>query len=605
MKKIYLLIFVLISTINIFAQVEFTATCKSPVAQGEQFRLVLTLNAKGSGFQAPSMSDFNVLSGPSTSSSSSISIVNGNVSQSVSTTYTYIISAAKEGDFKIGSASIEVEGKRYISNPITVKVLKSSAYQQQYNSQSSGSNRKNNEATGKAGTNLVAMTSINRSTVYQGEPIVATSKIYSRLNLVGFNNVKFPTYDGFWSEELKMPSEITLRNEQLNGISYKSADLKKMLLFPQKSGTIKITPIEIECVVREVVRDDDPFSAFGFFNSQRNVKYNVVSNAVNINVLPLPERNKPIDFTGAVGQFKIKSTIDKTKAKTNDGISFKLIVSGSGNFKLINKFDIQFPADIEVYDPKVSENVSTTEKGMNGTKVFEYLLIPRSAGKFTIPSVTFNYFDPQKKDYVNIASEEFEIEIEKGKGDASGYISSINKEDLKYLGKDIRYIKTANITLKPINTQFLFSTQFYILSILPLFLFLLFIILLNKKIKENRDIALVKNKRATKIAKKRLKTANKFLQENNSAEFYNEVSKALEGYIGDKLNISISELNKDNIIASLSKRNVQDEYINKLIELLNECEFARFAPQTSSETLHNTFDKASELIMNLEQKIKR
>jgi len=548
-----------------------------------------------------------VLSGPSTSSSSSISIINGNVSKSVSTTYTYILKAEKEGDYTIGEATVEVEGKVYKSNSLTIKVVKGSqqAGQGQYKNQSSSgrSNRDNFEDRQKGG-NTFAYIGVSKNTVYQGEPILVTLKVYTQANLVGFNDMKFPNFDGFWSEEIKTTNEITLQRENYNGAIYKVATLRKYILFPQKTGLLTISPMEVECIIRDIVPSSDPFFGF-FFNQYQDVKYKVSSQPVKVNVLPLPDRNKSIDFNGGVGKFSISTQISKKQGKTNEAITYKIVISGNGNLKMIDKLDVEFPGDIEVYEPKIVDNINVSENGLTGSRTFEYLIIPRSAGEFKIKPVRFSYFDLSKRDYVTLSTDEIKLTIEKGAGGGDvSYISSYNKSDIKMLGKDIRFIKTGDLELKNRGQYFFMSGWFFLSYILLLLLFIIFLIIARREIKLRSNKMLLKNKKATKIAMKRLKHANIYMKENNREKFYDEILKSFWGYLSDKLMIPVYELNRDNVGDKLKKLGAEEELIKQFIDIIDVCEFHCFSSSLSSEdNMQEFYEKALAVIIKMENVI--
>ncbi|MDO8627760.1 MAG: BatD family protein, partial [Candidatus Diapherotrites archaeon] len=447
-----------------FAQ-KFTASVnKNKVAAGEVFQLDFTINASGKSFSPPSFSDFTIYSGPN--QSTSMQIINGSMSQSI--TLSYYLAAKKEGTFTIGSASITVGNNTLQSNAVTIEAVKSGNTQQAQTQSQGGTQDK---TSGKASSeNIFAKTSVSKSKVYAGEQIIITHKVYTRMNLKGFQDVKFPSYNGFWAQEVGRNTQYEVTTENVNGVPYNVVEIKKAFLFAQRSGKIEIEPMEVECVVREKSgKRNDPFEQFfGHdpffrFDSYKDVLYTVKSNAVTIEVIPLPEANKPADFPGAVGNFSMNATIDKDKIKANEGVNLKITISGKGNLKLIDSPKMNFPDEIESYDPKTNENISVNESGVSGSKTFEYLLIPRHEGIYKIQSWNFNYFDAEKKMYVALPSKEFTITVEKGEGNStsSPVISSVAKEDVKMIGSDIRYIKTGNIHLEK-RGEYFFSSSIFI-----------------------------------------------------------------------------------------------------------------------------------------------
>ncbi len=585
--KYIILVFVVFTVNHVTADnIQFTASTKGNVATGERFEVVYSVNADAGKFKAPSFKDFNVLSGPSQSSSTSVQIINGSVSQSISYSYSYILEAVKEGTFTIPPATVEVNGKSYQSNSLTVKVAKGNPVSQQQ----SNTNKQSSPSDIKGG-NLYLKTIVNKTKIYKGEQLYVIQKIYTRFNLIGIGDKKFECA-GFWSEDIKM-SEIIPRNENVNGILYQVAELKKSILIPQRSGKITIGPAEIECKVQTSF-----FDVFG-------TVYKVKSQPVTIEVLPLPSQNVPGDFNGAVGSFSLKSDINKTNIKTNEAVNLKITVSGNGNLKLIDNFKIYFPPDLETYDPKISDNTSVGESGVSGSKTFEYVIIPRNPGQFKIPSVVLTYFDISKKAYTTLTTPEYILNVGKGDGKESAVTySGVNQEDIKYIGSDIRFIKTGSVMFYKQGYSFFGSGLFWLLLLCPVVLFVLFVIFWRDQLKKRRNIALMRNKKATRVAQKRLKKANAYLKENNKSLFYEEISRALWGYLSDKLTIPVSELSIDSANAAMNSKNISGDIITEFTNTLNNCEFARFAPGDESLAMDKIYNEALETIKKIEKEIK-
>lgn len=617
MKHTTILI-LLILPICLFAEeITFNGSAKNTVAVGEQFRVTYTVNARSSDFTMPEIKDFNVLSGVNQSSSSSFQFINGQMTSSVSCTYSFYLEATKEGTFTIPPATVKVNGKKIESNSITITVVKGASTAQQQGSKQQTQPPTQQETASQAPLDemLFTKTIVNKSKVYQGEEIIVTHKIYTRANLVGLGETKFPSYTGFWTEEVDMPKQISLTNEVINGVTYRVAELKKTILFPQRSGTLEIEPMEIECIIREQVKRRQPISFWddfldmGFGYQDRN--YKVKSHPVKIIVNPLPSANKPANFSEAVGNFNLSSEIDKQKVKTNEAVNLKITVSGEGNLELIGKFTIPFPTDFETYEPKVSDKIAVTATGVSGKRTFEYLIIPRHEGIFTIPHVVFSYFNPEKNTYTTLSTPEYILEVEKGDVETSvtTTITNITKEDVKFIGKDIRYIKTNPFLLRTSGEYFFGSMNFYLWLIIPVIIFLLLLIIVKQRMKV--DEALIKYRRANKIAQQRLRKANKFLKQNQKEKFHEEMSKCLWNYISNKLQIPISLLSKDNILQTLEQKAVSKELSDELNSLLDYCEFARFAlkqdeadPTYDVTSMNKTFDKAILLINEIERELK-
>jgi len=611
-RKFKVLIFLMFVGFVAFADnIHFVMEGPEAVAVGEQFRLGFTLNDSGSDLQLPDLSNFDVLMGPSTSQSSSIQIINGRTTQSSSFSYIFILRAKKEGKFTIRPASIKVEGKTYESNSLTIQVVKGQPQAQQQQSsgqQSSGQQSAQGQDDTPVGSvsrdNLFVKVAVDKSNVSKGEQIISTVKLYISQNvpLNGFDEVKLPTYEGFWTKDIAVPTQVNFTREVYNGKIYQVGILKKTILFPQQTGTIKISPFEITCLVRQRVRQQQGFFD-DFFDNYRVVKAKVVSDPVAIQVKDLP--NAPANYSGAVGNFSITSSLDKTSVKSNEAITLKLTVNGSGNLSLINAPKIEFPQDFETYDAKTSDRLNASEGGLNGSITFEYLFIPRFAGTFTIPATDFVFFNPSSRQFETKRTEAFTLKVEKGAEDSnSSVVSSFSKEDVKMIGKDIRFIKQNNLKLTVKGSSFYGTFEFYGIFILSIIAFVVVFVLNRKKIKENANIQLVKNKRANKVALKRLKEAAVFLREHKAEQFYEAVIKALWGYLSDKLSIPVADLNREKTASSLLDRGIDQETVAELMHLIDDCEFARYAPAAYTGTMNDVYNGAAKVMGIFEKQIK-
>ncbi len=598
LKRLHILICTLLLSFSALAdQVIFTMEAPSVVEMGEQFRLSFTVNAKGQNLKLPELSDFEVLMGPSTSQSTSYQIINGVSSQSISFSYLFVLVAKKEGRLTINPASITVDGKEYRSNSKTIEVVKGSA-------KPSGGGT--TEPTSTPGTvpksDLFVKVLLDRSSVFKGEHLTATIKIYSKVNLNGFEDVSLPNFEGFWTQDIDLPQQITLQRETYNGEIYNVGVLKKTLLFPQQTGNIKIGPVRIDCIVQQRVKRPQSFFD-DFFDSFASVKATITSDPVSVSVNPLP--GSPANFSGAVGRFDLRSSISAKEVRENDAITLKIDVTGNGNIKLINAPKVQFPADFEVYDPKTSNNFTASANGLNGSISFEYLFLPRYAGDYTIPPISFVYFDTNQRRYITKTTEEYKIHVSKGDGTQSpAVMRNIAKEDVKQIGKDIRFIKQGNIKLKPIGNTFFGSLGFWLVYLGGIAAIVLLYFLNQKKIRENANIAQLKNRKASKMALKRLKEANSFLQTGSSEKFYESVTRAFWGYLSDKLTIQVSELTRERAANELYGHNVSEEVIQRFLKILDTCEFARFAPGGGSEKMQDLYDEATTVMSQMEKEIK-
>ncbi|MGB3947355.1 MAG: BatD family protein [Bacteroidia bacterium] len=603
MKRIICILTLLIMLVNVSLAQKLTAQAsKTKVAVGETFQISFSINTNGSGFKAPSLNDFDIYSGPN--QSTSMSFINGSMSQSI--TYSYVIAAKKEGKFTIGSASMNAGGTTVQSNSLTIEVVKGNASAQNQSNTSVPSQNPTPVNSENIGDNLFVKTIVSKTKAYLGEQITVTHKVYTRYQLRGFQDIKFPDYRGFWSQEAPSNQQIQVVNENIDGINYQVGELKRTYVFAQRSGKLEIEPMNIECVVRKQSnkRPRDIFEQF-FGGGYEDAVYTVKSKPVQIEIIPLPETNKPSDFSGAVGNYSFKAQLSKDKIKANDAINLTITITGKGNIKLVDPLKINFPEDFETYDAKTKENISANGGGVSGSKTFDYLIIPRHGGDYKIDQINFSYFDPEKKQYITLPSPEFNIQVEKGKDEdaTANVFNPRSKEDVKILGKDIRYIKTNNIELKPKNNFFFGSGLFYTGIATPFLAFIGFLFIRKKSIENNKDIVSVKSRKATKMAKKRLILAEKHLKENNKELFYIEIFKALYGYTSDKLNIPVAELNKEHISEKLKNNNVTANTTKELIEILDNCEYARYAPSAVSGNLSNIYNTTVELITKIESEI--
>lgn len=613
MRKTYLVLLALLVSTLAWADGELTFTADAPqaVEMGSQFRLSYTINTqKVRDFRAPSIKNFDVLMGPSRSQQSSTQIINGQRTSSSSITFTYILMATKEGKFTIPGATIVADGKEMISNSVSVEVLPEDKSAQGSGTAGGGAaaSKPSGTKSGQAIKNddIFITATVSKNSVVEQEAILLTFKIYTAVDLRGFNNVKLPDFKGFHSQEVELPSNQKWKLEHYKGRNYNSVVYRQFVLFPQQSGKLIIEPAQFDASIAQVVAAVDPFDAF--FNGGSNfveVKKSIQTPQITINVDKLPA-GKPMNFSGGVGDFSISSSINETKVKTNDAVTIKLVVSGTGNLKLISNPEVEFPADFEVYDPKVDNQVRLTQNGLTGNRVIEYLAIPRHPGTFTIPAVNFSYYDTKAKQYKTLKTEPYTLEVEKGAGNADQVISNFtNKEELKVLGEDIRFIKLNSVKLHPRDSFLFGSITYWLLYIIPALLFILSLIVYRKQVAENANVAKVRNKRANKVATKRLRLAGKLLKESKKEEFYDEVLKALWGYISDKFNIPLSQLNKDNVAEQLKTYGVNDTLIEQFINALNECEFARFAPGDENQAMDKVFTGSLEIISEMENSIKR
>ena len=583
--------------------VRFSASAPSTVVLNSPFQLVYTVNASGKDLRVPEINNFEVLAGPFQSHSSSIQIVNGRQSSSESNSYTYTLQAQKTGTFTIPSGSIIVGGQKYTSNGVSIKVLPADATPSKSQGGQGGS--RGSQAS-ISNDNIFIRTDVSKTNVYEQEAILVTYKLYTLVDVVQCNPKKMIDFNGFMKQDIDQPTNKQFSLENYNGRNYTSVVLYKFLLYPQHSGVLQLDKWNFEAVIqvknRAAVRSifDD------FFDSYSNVSKIITAPAVKINVNALPE-GKPAAYTGTVGHFNMNSSLSANQVKANDAVTLKINIEGSGNMKLIKNPVIKFPDGFEAYDPKVSNNFKTTAAGVSGSKVIEYMVIPRHSGNFEIPSAEFSYFDTQAKTYKTLRTPVYKLQVAKGAGgESSPVVSSyVDKEDVKQLSKDIRYIQTDKFALSK-EEEPLFGTYIsWLMYLIPLLVSLILFILFRKQAKENANISLVKNKKANKVAQKRLKLAQKLLKEGNKDKFYEEVMKATWTYLSDKLSIPVSSLTKDKVESELTGYNVESVHINKFVSILNTCEFARYAPNSGQQEMGNLYAETIQAISDLEEIFKK
>ncbi|MBE0662063.1 MAG: protein BatD [Bacteroidales bacterium] len=605
------LIIILLPAMLVAQNVSFTASAPAEVQAGQQFRLVYSINAEADNFTPPEFTDLAVLGGPNQSSSSSIQIINNQVTRTTTFTFTYTLAATREGSFTIPAAKVRSGGKQYSSNPVTIKVRAASS------SQPGTQSPQGSQTLGAISNKDVFLrASVDKSDPYMGEQIILTYRLYTRIPVSNYHIEQSPAQSGFWAEELLQDQTKLLQyTDVVDGQQYTVAEIRKVALFPQRSGKLSIDPLGVEIVARvqqqgQRRRTGDPFfdNFFDdpFFASRyQNVNHTLRSNAINIDVKPLPVQGRPAEFSGAVGDFSMRATIDKTEVAANEPINLKVVVSGKGNVRLIDKVNFQFPPSFELYEPKINSDVKTTQAGVSGSRTLDYLIIPRSAGNFTIKPAAFSYFHPVRGEYITLNTPEFAFNIARGEGsDPAIGPGSGDQQAVQYIASDIRFIKQWPFRITTIGSHFFGSPKFYVLYLIPFVLFGLFLFLLRNHIKNSRDIARVKNRRATGIARKRLKQAAEFLKLRMSEKFFNELSQALWGYLSDKFNIPLSGLSLETVRERLEGRSVNAEFINDFIEVLEQCEYARFAPGDKTQAMDQLYEKALTLITTIEKELR-
>lgn len=612
MRKIFIAIIAILLNVTAFGQDDsvFNVICKRQVMVGEQFNVSYELDGNGSNFVAPNFVDFEVLGGPFSSSSSSVQIINGSITKSNKTTYSFYLRALKEGTFKIPAATITIDKKKVKSTTMDITVVPGSG-----NAAYAGSPRNgDNGSSQSVDLGDVFVEAIpNKKTAYIGEQILLTYKIYFTIPISQLSVSKSPSYAGFWTKDIT-DNNGSLQQSSIvrDGKQYAVATVQEIVLIPQKAGTLTVDPLDINCIAqvrrqRERQRSNDPFEDFFgdvMGSSYTNVKKEIKSQPINIEVRQLPVAERPDSFKGAVGQFTFTSSIDKTEMKSNDAFTVTYTVSGKGNIELLEMPKPVFPPDFEVYDPKITTTTKNNSYGISGTKKAEYVVIPRVSGNFKLSQTVFSYFDPVKGRYVTLPSEEYDINVAKSANEGgSGIIYAGGQESIKVIGTDIRHIMTET-KLHRFSGTFFATPLYFILAALISALFVSALIIHDKVNKFNKNEVLVRNKKATKTAKKRLQRAYNYLKVNDQNHFYEEYAQALWGYISDKLNIARSQLSMDTVKEMMFGKNAPEDIVNQFIELLNSCEFARFAPGDPGKKMDKLYQKGIDVISKAERVLK-
>lgn len=611
-KFLYILAFIFIAAYSLEAQsdVTFRTICKKQVSVGEQFQVSYELNGDGKDFKAPNFNNFEVIGGPFTSTSSSVQIINGSVSRTNTQTFSYHLRAIKEGNFTIPQASVTVDRKRITSEPCEINVVASANGNSSYSGKSTGSTTQTSDTSKEVFLEAIP----SKKKVYVGEQLMLTYRLFYTLPISQLSVSKAPSYSGFWTKDVtdnkgSLQQSSTMRD----GVQYNVATLQEMVLFPQKAGTLTIEPLDITCLAqvrqqRNRSQGYDPFEDFFgdvLGTSYTNVRKDIKSQPITIEVEPLPTANRPNSFKGAVGQFTFTSKIDKNELKVNEAFTMTLTVSGKGNIELLELPHPVFPPDFEVYDPKITSSVKDNALGISGSKKAEYIVIPRVSGDFNLEEIEFSYFNPNLGKYETLNSASQIISVSKGENTTGdGAIYTPGQADIKYLGKDILHINENDSKLNITGMMFFMSTAYIIIIIVMLAIFIAAIIINRRRNKLNKNQMLVRNKQATKVAKKRLLNAFNHLKANNQNGFYEEFSQALWGYISDKLNIVRSQLSMDSVKEVMLNKNVDENIVNEFVDLLNSCEFARFAPGDPSKKMDELYHKGIELITKAEKLLK-
>lgn len=598
MKKAYiLLLFVMVCVLTVNAQV-ISVSAPSKVSAGENFRLSFTINTDDvDDFRAGSIpSGLEVIAGPYTSQQSSYQIVNGHTSRSSSITFTYTLYADKPGTYTVSGAKARVGGKTIASHHVIIKVGAGSRH-------GNGAPQMHEDAeprissSGKISANdLFVKVSASKRRVCEQEPVLLTYKVYTLVDLTSLDG-KMPDLKGFHTQEVPLPQQKSFHLEKVNGKNYRCVTWSQYVMFPQMTGKLSIPSITFKGIVVQRNNSVDPFEAF--FNGGSGyveVKRNIVAPGIDIQVDPLPKR--PVDFSGGLGHFTISAQLNHKTVKEGEPLTLRVVVGGIGNLKLIKQPVVDFPKDFDRYDPKVSDKTKLTANGIEGNMIYDYLVVPRNRGDYTIPAVSLTYYDTSTNSYKTIKTQPLQVKIEKGDGNKT------TVDDFSDQPKDIKPIKTSDEDVVGVYTSFVGSGSYWLWLVLPFVVFVAVLVVFRKRALDSANIVASKQKRATKVATKRLKTAYRLMKAGRSGEFYDEVLRALWGYVGDRMNMPVESLSRENVVEAFEARNVQKETTEKFVHALDECEFERYSPGDPAGNMNKTYESAMIAIMDIENTIK-
>ena len=619
MKRIITALIVALYATAAFAQTSISVDAHKVVGVDERFNVVFEVEGENSpsNFTWSPGDDFQLVWGPQKGTSSSVSIINGKVSKSSKSSFTYILLPKKTGTFTLPAATATVKGETISSKSITIQVVQNGAGQSSGSSSSSGGSGSSSSGSGSSssreaasGEDVFMRLNLSKTNVVVGEPITATLSLYQRANIVGFENARFPSFDGFWSQETETPSNIEFHRESLGDNIYNAAVLRRYVIIPQKSGNMTIDPAEIVCLINVLRPGRSSGSIFDSFFGEEyvTVKKRVSTRAVTVKVSPLPA-GAPASFSGGVGNYSISARLSKDSLKVHDAASLIVTVSGKGNVSLIEAPKLSFPPDFETYDVKTTQN--TDKSGTTGSKTFEYPFIPRSYGDFTLPPLKYSYYDVNSKKYATVSTDSLRIKVAKGNQTATTTLEpgqnqlTVDRKGVKNLGEDIRFIRTKAPSFSEDKGFFVGRPLYWIiLALLALAAFAIWLTM-RKAAAMRADVRGTKNRKATKMALKRLKLAGEFMSKGLQTAFYEELHRALLGFVSDKLSMDMAEQNKENIAAALASRGISEGLANEFTDLLDACEYARYAPSTGSEQMSAHYEKAVDVITAIDSNMKK
>ncbi len=621
MRRLLAILFVIIPVLSFADNVEIRASAPARVGKGQNFQIQFSANQQGS-ISLPATNDFRFLGGPSTGTSHNMQIINGQMTQSTTFTYTYTYQAVNTGSFVFPAANFSVAGKTYAFNAINIEVIEQQTsqggqrrQQQQHDpwahffgTPHGGQQQQQQQQTPQDITaeDLYLRIHVNNTNPWRGQGIIASIKMYTRVDVVRFEDMQFPQFNGFWTEEIETPQRINLQREVINGQNYNVGLIRKYALYPRHSGEIKIEPSELKCLVRQVVHGGGRNLIDQFFGSYQNISKTIRSPEVNVRVKDLPFNNSP-HFKGAVGNYSLSTKLSRDTLNVNEALSLEVSVRGTGNLRMVEQPEILFPKEFEVYDPQVINNFTAGANGISGTKTWDFTIIPRYPGIFELGQIIFEYFDPASGQYKKAMSNPITIAIRRDDHDKDfgKTVYNYNQRSIDYIGDDdIRFIKLGDLNLKDKSEPLITGTKIRLMYIASSLVFLTFVIVRRKKIKENANLALVRNKRANKISRKRMKAAARYMKQDNKTEFYKEVINALWGYIADKMAIEIADLKRETALEKLEEFGIENDINEKLMTVIDKCEYAHFAPAGHDTQMETIYNEAVDIIKTLEQKLK-
>ena len=586
----------LLCVLTASAQNSFTADAPAVVSTDEIFRVVFTATYEGgkvSDFVPPSFEGLEVLAGPVSSTSTSFQSINGQSSTTHTHSYTYTVRAVQEGKVTLGAASVKIGKETYSTEPRTIEAVKGEVPDQ--GSAASGGQRQS------AGEDLMLRMSVSKTRAVVGEPVIVTLKLYVQSSAIsGFEDVRFPTFDGFWSQEIDAPQNIQFVRENYNGQVYNAALLRRYMLLPQQTGALTIDPSELVCLLQIRAESTGPRSIFDdFFSSYQTIRKRVTSEPVTVNVSALPA-GAPASFTGGVGSFRLSAGFDSDSVAAHEATSLRMTITGTGNINLVEAPKVKLPVDFEAYDVRKTENITTGASGSTGTLTFEYPFIPRAPGVFDIDPVEFTYYDIEAGRYRTLSSGPLRLKVGEGtRTDAAVIPSGVSKRSVESLGEDIRFISTTP-RLKKAGRMMVSSPAMLIIPTVIVLATAAVWLLLSRSIARRSDVAGTRNRKALKVARARLRNASAFLKQGLYSAFYEELHKALHGYISDKLMLPVADLTRERIGEELRSRGKDEAVIQELSDILDACEYARYAPASGSEAMEKHYEQAVKVISQIE-----